>query len=140
HEFSRFPPHPVHNAAMRKWFQIAVAVLLVILAGVIAWQVLRLRQPVYQGKPLSVWLESGRSDDLYFQAIRHFGTNALPVLIERVQARDTPLKQLMMTWAEKQTFIHYHFKSAAERRGETFFGYVALGPLAASQVPRLIDI
>ena len=43
---------------MRKQFYIALAVLLVILAGVIAWQVLRLREPVYQGKPLSVWLKS----------------------------------------------------------------------------------
>jgi len=43
---------------MRKQVYIALAVLLVILAGVIAWQVLRLREPVYQGKPLSVWLKS----------------------------------------------------------------------------------
>jgi len=40
-KFSRFPPPPVHNAAMRKRVHIALAVLLVILAGVIVWQVLR---------------------------------------------------------------------------------------------------
>ncbi|MGO8928675.1 MAG: hypothetical protein ACLQU3_17540, partial [Limisphaerales bacterium] len=43
---------------MQKRVHIALAVLLVMLVGVIAWQVLRLRErePVYQGKPLSVWL------------------------------------------------------------------------------------
>jgi C-terminal processing protease CtpA/Prc len=43
---------------MRKRVQIALAVLLVILAGVIGWQVLRLREPVYHGQCLSVWLKS----------------------------------------------------------------------------------
>jgi hypothetical protein len=38
---------------MRKRVQIALSVLLVILAGVIAWQVLRLREPVYQGNQRS---------------------------------------------------------------------------------------
>jgi C-terminal processing protease CtpA/Prc len=43
---------------MRKRVYIALAVLLVMLVGVIGWQVLRERQPVYQGKRLSVWLKS----------------------------------------------------------------------------------
>jgi len=38
------------SVAMQKQVQIALAVLLVILAGVIGWQVLRLREPVFQGK------------------------------------------------------------------------------------------
>jgi C-terminal processing protease CtpA/Prc len=43
---------------MRKRVYIALAVLLVILAGVVAWQGLREHKPVYQGKRLSVWLKS----------------------------------------------------------------------------------
>jgi C-terminal processing protease CtpA/Prc len=43
---------------MRKRVYIALAVLLVILAGVVAWQGLHERKPVYQGKRLSVWLKS----------------------------------------------------------------------------------
>src|SRR5882672_11358501 len=35
----------------------ALAVLLIAIAGVIAWQVLRLREPAYQGKRLSLWLQ-----------------------------------------------------------------------------------
>ena len=47
---------------MRKQVYIALAVLLVILAGVIAWQGLRLREPVYEDKPLSLWLETLRKE------------------------------------------------------------------------------
>lgn len=42
---------------MRKQVQIAVAVLLAAIGGVATWEVLGDREPVYQGKPLSVWLE-----------------------------------------------------------------------------------
>ena len=38
------------SVAMQKRVQIALAVLLVIFAGVMVWQVLRLREPVFQGK------------------------------------------------------------------------------------------
>jgi hypothetical protein len=72
---------------MRKRVQIALAMLLVLLAGVIAWQVLRLPErkpePVYQGKRLSVWLDilfregASVSSNSLVQAIRHMGTNAL---------------------------------------------------------------
>jgi hypothetical protein len=43
---------------MRKRVHIALVVVLVILAGMSAWQGLRQREPVYQGKRLSVWLEA----------------------------------------------------------------------------------
>jgi hypothetical protein len=131
---------------MRKWVQVVLAVLLVVLAGVIVWQVLRLREPVYQGKRLSFWLESlckalGNQDevDRAEQAIRHIGTNALPVLIEGLHARDTPLKQTMVEWVQKQKLVHFSFKSAYQRRCKAILGYEALGPLASAQVPSLMD-
>ena len=55
-ELARFLPPAWHTAAMRKRVQVALAVALIILAGVIAWQVLRLREPVYQGKSASYWM------------------------------------------------------------------------------------
>lgn len=73
---------------MRKRVYVALALLLVMLAGVSAWQGLRLREPVYEGKPLSLSLETLRKErangnDHYARpAIRHMRTNALPVLIE----------------------------------------------------------
>ena len=40
---------------MHKRVQIALAVLLAILAGVSVWHGLRLREPVYHGKRLGSW-------------------------------------------------------------------------------------
>jgi hypothetical protein len=111
-----------------------------------AWQGLRLREPVYQDMRLSVWLEILRkerangNDPYAGPAIRHIGTNALPVLIEWLHARDTPLKQLVMTWLQKQKLVHFNFKSADQRRGEAILGYDVLGPLASVQVLSLSGI
>ena len=126
---------------MRKRICIALAVLLVALAGVIARQGLRAsreKEPIYDGKPLSVWLsiyydamvgshpyvrpEEQVNWTLHVasvkHAIQHIGTNALPVLIERLQAQDMPLRQLMTKLADKRKLVHFHFKSARQRRTE----------------------
>ena len=84
---------------------------------------------LYQGKRLSFWLERlGHPDEqaIAQQAIQRIGTNALPILIEMLQARDTQLKQLLMTWAEKQKLVHVHFKRAEVRRQEAKLAYVLL--------------
>jgi predicted metalloprotease with PDZ domain len=47
-----------HTAAMRKRVQIALAVLLVALAGLCAWQVLRQPKPVYRAKWLTRFLKT----------------------------------------------------------------------------------
>jgi hypothetical protein len=136
-----------HTAAMQKPAQVVLAVVLVSLAGVVGWQVLRERErePVYEGKRLSVWLailsKEWMNGDYKIrddQPIRQIGTNALPVLIEMLHSQDTRLKQLMMTWANKQKLVQFHFKSAYIRRQDAVLGYTILGPLASPQVPSLI--
>jgi hypothetical protein len=86
---------------MRKRVQIALAVLLVVIVGGIAWLVWPAREPVYQGKGLRVWLQEtrwatglehgelnaggvgvwvigprGDSDGSAEEAVRQIGTNA----------------------------------------------------------------
>ena len=88
---------------MRKRVQIALAVLLLAIGGMIAWQVLRLREPVYQGKTLNAWLQEYVAADNQFpvteektatlrragDGIRRIGTNALPFLVQMVRAKDS---------------------------------------------------
>lgn len=131
---------------MRKWHQIALAVLLLAVLAVLGWQIFRLREPVYQGKALSVWLETltkeglrGNFNESSADPIRQIGTNALPVLIEILRAHDTRFKQVLMAWAQKQTLVHFHFRSADQRRPDAVRGYEALGSLASAQVPVLMD-
>jgi hypothetical protein len=140
------PLSPSHTAPMPKQVQLALAVLLVAILTVFGWQAFRLREPVYQGKALSVWLETltqqrlrGNFSESSADPIRQIGTNALPVLIEILRAHDTPFKQVLMAWAQKQTLVHFHFRSADQRRPDAVWGYEVLGSLASAQVPVLID-
>jgi len=87
-----------YTAAMRKRVQIALAFLLVAIAGVIAWQVLHLREPAYQGKRLSVWLQNyspdGDSPEVD-DAVRTMGTNVIPTLLGMLRAEDSKLRQIL---------------------------------------------
>jgi len=60
--------HLAHTAAMRKRVHIALAVVLVMLAGLITWQGLRKpepkREPVYHGKGLRAWLNEYLTGDV----------------------------------------------------------------------------
>src|ERR1035441_2154889 len=101
--FSRFPPHPAHTKSMRKRLYIALAVLVTAALAVVGWQVLRPPEPepVYQGKPLSSWLnyrtalkpmprkiQEQEADD----AVRQAGTNALSTLLRMLRAKDSRWK------------------------------------------------
>src|ERR1035437_715646 len=92
---------------MRKRVHIALGVLLAALAGVIAWQAVREREPVYQGKPLSVWLRQyrvthtdGDGGELGKQtetAIRQIGTNAIPIYMGIITTKESALKLRLLT-------------------------------------------
>ena len=115
---------------MRKRVHIALAVLLVILAGVSAWQGLREREPVHQCRSLSKWLEGytplpgifGLGDGTILligagggvqsyqndstkvdAAVRQIGTNALPTLFRMLRAKDSALRLKLMRFAQRHT-------------------------------------
>ncbi|MCX6925106.1 MAG: hypothetical protein NT154_18120, partial [Verrucomicrobia bacterium] len=96
---------PRHDPAMQKRVHMGFAVVLLALAGVTAWLVWRAREPVYQGEPLSFWLEgnelnsmnSGQIDAL----VREIGTNALPNLLRMLRAKDSPLRLKLMRFAQR---------------------------------------
>ena len=91
---------------MRKRLQIALALFLVSIAGVIAWQALRPREPVYGGKPLSVWLKSFDLDvpkaevDVASDAVRQIGTQSLPMLLEMISSEDRDSTWNKRRWPE----------------------------------------
>ncbi len=87
---------------MRKRVQIALAVLLVAVGGVVVWQMSRPqeREPVYQGKGLRTWLSEylwasvrrdGRTQDLAAGAVLQIGTNAVPILLNMLCKEDSAL-------------------------------------------------
>jgi len=86
---------------MGKARRIVFAIVLLVLLGGLAWEVLRPREKMYEGRPLSYWLK--RQEDAKYglvtpekqklreqadETIRQIGTNALPELLRMLRARD----------------------------------------------------
>jgi hypothetical protein len=121
---------------VRKRVQIALAFLLVATAGVIAWQVLRLREPVYQGKPLSHWLQSyGPDSDSpeVDDAVRTMGTNVIPAFLGMLRAEDSQLKLTLAA-------LGFRYTPAETQHLRAQKGLSALGADSSNAVPALIEI
>ncbi len=113
----------------------------VVLLLVICWP---RSEPKYQGKRLSVWLKGFESDneDARWQsaeAVRHIGTNALPLLIGNLQhrrpLREPSWKQKLRDLFSKQSLIKIDMPYSARERLQTLAALDALGPAAKDAVP-----
>lgn len=65
-----------------------------LVVGIVAWQYNRKKEPSYQGRTLSRWLEAYGTDDkearrAASEAVRHIGANALPFLIRQINYERT---------------------------------------------------
>ncbi len=111
---------------VKKRRRIAVVGLILALLAVVAWFALRPREPEYQGRHLGWWLQqtgtwmglSGGESDLTSQeieakkqqvavALREMGTNALPLLVQRLVELEEPnaLSRLVQWFNERQEFL-----------------------------------
>jgi hypothetical protein len=133
---------------VRKRVYIALAVLLVVIAGVSAWQGLREREPVYQGKRLSVWLKAYQisgfvgieAREKANAAVRQAGTNAISTLLRMLRAKDWALKVKLMDLASRQHFIKIEYTPAQDWHLAPLYAFEVLGAEAQSAVPALIEI
>jgi hypothetical protein len=123
---------------------ILLAVLGIAVVALVAWLSMPSPEPVYQGKPLSYWLAhpDGRSPVTYneaYEAIRQIGTNAIPILLRRLQVPNPSLKDRVLALAQKQHFIKIPF-APAHLNFEAFTAFMVLGSGASNAVPGLIAI
>jgi HEAT repeat protein len=138
---------------MRKRFQFALTVLLIALSGVIAWQELRLREPVYQGKRLSEWLlsynvvfafpeseEKLRHWTEADEAMRQMGINAVPTLLRLLRKTDSPLMLHLLALAQKQHLVKVRYIPAWDWNGMAASALFALGHTADCAAPQLVEI
>jgi hypothetical protein len=143
---------------MRRPLGIALSVFLAIVLVLLGWTMLRLREPAYQGKPLSVWLEqygtnhwsgghNGELDKQAEAAIRKFGTNAVPELLTMMSSHESPLKTNLLGRVPKSWLTRLHLPTANEykqqlgkRRRRGAYGFIALGPDAKPFVPALVHL
>jgi hypothetical protein len=111
----------------------------------------RERQPVYGGKPLTLWLRtyapsssSGRHSPEWNEAdeaVRHMGTNCIPVLLRMIRQKDSPAKLWIVAFAQKHGLPkRIHFVPASMRNVEASRAFIALGDTAKDAVPALVQM
>ena len=103
-------------------------------------------EPEYEGRPLSAWLRGFESDTMEVrwqsaEAVRHMGTNALPLLITqlecKVTVREPRWRQVLRALLDKQSLIKINLPRPANERAEVLAALDALGPAARDAVPAL---
>jgi len=127
-------------------------------AGIVFYYSLHSAEPVYQGKALRSWLEQfgtnhwapghgGNLDRQAETALQHFGTNAVPIYLQMMTTRESPLKVKLLTLGEKPWLAACHFPSVAQYRKQLdlrktlgAYGFVALGEKAKPCIPALIAL
>ena len=128
----------------------AVVVLVFLVATAVAWLFLRRVEPVYNGKPLTSWAQqygsnnwSGRKElarEAEF-AVQQIGTNAIPFLLDLMQARDSNLKKRLRQHVPRKWHdpLHLNDNSGKVRRMGAH-GLAALGTNAPAAVPALVEL
>ncbi len=124
-----------------------IAFLVVVAIVFTAWLVLRSREPQYEGKKLSEWLDQYRHDDFESgpdsetaTAIRSIGTNAIPLLLKYLSVKDSALRKQIVQFAEKQEVFKLNIPSANAYHEAAIGGFHALGVLGKPAVPSLVTL
>jgi HEAT repeat protein len=123
------------------------------LIACVVWIFVHFREPKFQGKSLSTWLQEAREngemaaliehenlDSPSARAIQAMGTDALPALIRRVRVRDSAFRDSVRTFLEQHSWIGLHTQPYEDFQGETVFAFAALGPIGKPAVPQLINL
>jgi hypothetical protein len=138
---------------MVKRVQIALAVFLAVVIGVVGWTTFSFREPIYQGKSVSKWLEGYsfqpnpsiplRERQEWQQAdraVRHLGTNAIPTLLRVLRATDAPWKLMLVRLAAKHDIIIPSISWAGEQNVCGAMAFASLRETASNSVPSLVQI
>src|SRR5437870_121229 len=126
-------------------------IALAVIAGIV-WMLVP-REPRYQGKYLSSWLRSLDNSPMQFrvdglvvetnhpvaQAILHMGTEAVPILVRELRARDSVVKLKLMELLRRQSVIRIDFTPAYVRQRRAIEACFALGPTAKAAIPELTE-
>lgn len=128
------------------------AMLVLTIIIVFAWQT-GPNEPVYEGKPLSHWLQghtaSSAADPPYGspgwqkanEVLKRAGTNALPTMLKMIAAKDPPAPVLkVMEFLRARTFLFGRYRYADRLNEEARYAFEVLGPTAAPAVEALTKI
>ena len=133
-----------YAASMRKRFKIALSVLLAAFIGIVAWQVMLHREPTFQGKSLTFWLDEGRRHDwlspMAETAVKTMGGRAVPILLEMAEISDSSSRRTLILLASRYDWLPMHIRPHEQILEMTVYGFRLLGPAAKPAVPELIRL
>ena len=124
-----------------------VAVLLALgIPFVIGWQIWsNTREPGYQGKRLTVWLDEGCENFDWAgpnteEAIRAMGKDAIPTLLHLVSTRDSAYRRIVIKLSRDYDSFPVHLRNRDRLQQMGAFGFRVLGDEARPAVPALIKL
>ncbi len=128
---------------MRPLYFIGALMLLAAAAMLVTWGA-RWPRTSYRGRGLAHWLGDLRHPSPLVQeraqdAVRHMGSNAVPILRQRLHATDSPVTTNIVYWLRQQTLVKIPFTPARERRIAAALACVLLGPETAAAIPDLLE-
>src|SRR6266478_5126415 len=110
---------------MNKRLGVVVGLLLGSAIGLLLWQASRQREPVFEGRTLTSWLESHVPNssanppfnspgwDKAEKALRHIGTNGIPTLLRMIRAKDpAPAVLKVLTTAGRYRWTRINYRPA----------------------------
>jgi HEAT repeat protein len=138
---------------MTRKLRLIPAALAIGLIACVVWIFFHVREPSYQGKPLSAWLQETREyeelGDLFAQtvfdspparAVQAIGADGLPVLVRRVRVHDSGFRDYIRALAGRYPWLGLHPRPKGTIWEETAFAFAVLGPAARSVVHQLIPL
>jgi len=130
---------------VQKWLKRALAVLLPLIVGFALWLLTRPREPEYQGRTLSAWLDDYNRAGTWnvepaSAAIRAMGTNCLPFLLAQIKRSPSRLTVKVVNLASKQQLLKLPFYGMNRYRSASIVALRALGSQAAPLCPELLQL
>lgn len=129
---------------MRKRIRSLLVVLLFAVLGGLAWQVLRPREPVYQGRPISYWIDHTGEISLAGNASigewngPQLDSNAVPFLVKALQTRDGRLGAAYRNaWLRSPLFVRKLLPRPIWVRAVPVSAAQALGQLGKDAKPAI---
>ncbi|MDB6110700.1 MAG: domain containing protein [Pedosphaera sp.] len=130
---------------------LAVAALLVV--GGLALHPARNREPRYQGRTLTEWLEAYHQSwswqaatnappklEASTYAVRQIGTDAIPFLLRKLTSKESSMEKHLKPWAKMQSLIQFRFTDHDHERWLGVNGFEILLVDARSAVPALVKL
>jgi hypothetical protein len=135
-------------ALKMKRHRLMLLLIIVLPACILALYLHHNREPRYEGRTLTQWLEdidhtatfhspTDKFPAARSHAIKQIGTNAIPFLLKKLAARDTAFEKSMKSLLARQSLIHIHFTPPLYDPTHGLLGLQILGKDADSAAPAL---